>query len=110
MPAPRLCGLGGHGWYALSHAVCVRAKGDTMTRLIRAIQQIHNDERGHVEVGVPSLVAGIGAVILGIGAGGGAVLAIIGGVVLGVGIFITGLLRHRQIDYNVWERLDKLEK
>ena len=82
-----------------------------MTRLITAIQQIHSDERGHVEVGVPSLVAGIGAVILGIGAGGGgAVLAIIGGVVLGVGIFATGLLRHRQIDYDLWRRLDKLEK
>jgi len=82
-----------------------------MKRLIRVIQQINNDERGHVEVGVPSLVAGIGAVILGIGAGGGgAVLAIIGGVVLGVGVFITGLLRHRQIDYDVWRRLDKLEK
>ena len=82
-----------------------------MTRLITAIQQIHNDERGHVEVGLPSLIAGIGAVILGIGAGGGgAVLAIIGGVVLGVGIFITGLLRHRLIDYDLWTRLDKLEK
>lgn len=82
-----------------------------MNRLIRALQQVHNDERGHVEVGVPSLVAGIGAVILGIGAGGGgAVLAIIGGVVLGVGIFGAGLLRHRQIDYDVWRRLDKLEK
>jgi len=82
-----------------------------MTRFTRAIQRIHNDERGHVEVGVPSLIAGIGAVILGIGAGGGgAVLAIIGGVVLGVGIFATGLLRHRQIDYDLWRRLDKLEK
>ena len=74
-------------------------------------KEIHKDERGHVEVGMPSLMAGIGAVILGIGAGGGgAVLAIIGGVVLGVGIVITGLLRHRQIDYDIWTRLDKLEK
>jgi len=80
-----------------------------MNRFVRAIQEIHNDERGHVEVGLPSLVAGIGAVILGIGVGGG-VLAIIGGVILGVGIFVTGLLRHRQIDYDVWRRLDKLEK
>jgi hypothetical protein len=82
-----------------------------MKRLISAIQQIHDDERGHVEVGVPSLVAAVGAILLGIGAGGGgAVLAIIGGIVLGVGIFGTGLLRHRQIDYDVWRRLDKLEK
>ena len=82
-----------------------------MNRIMRALNLIHDDERGHVEVGVPSLVAGIGAVLLGIGAGGGgAVLAIIGGVVLGVGIFVTGLLRHRQIDYDLWRRLDKLEK
>jgi H+/gluconate symporter-like permease len=82
-----------------------------MTRLIRAIQQIHNDERDHVEVGVPALIAGVGAVLLGIGAGGGGdVLAIIGGVVLGVGLFVASLLRHRQIDYDVWTRLDKLEK
>ena len=82
-----------------------------MNRLIEALQQLHSDEQGHVEVGVPSLVAGIGAVLLGIGAGGGgAVLAIIGGVVCGLGIFIAGLLRHRQIDYDVYRRLDKLEK
>ena len=82
-----------------------------MKSLVEAVQQIHNDERGHVEVGVPSLVAGIGAVLLGIGAGGGgAVLAIIGGIVCGLGIFVTGLLRHRQIDYDLWRRLDKLEK
>jgi len=81
-----------------------------MTRFIRIIQQVNDDERGHVEVGVPSLVAGIGAVLLGIGAGGGgAVLAIIGGVVLGVALFAASLLRHRQIDYDVWTRLDKLE-
>ena len=82
-----------------------------MTRLIRTIQEIHKDERGHVEVGVPSLVAAVGAVLLGIGAGGGgAVLAIIGGVVLGVGLFVASLIRHRQIDYEVFSRLDKLEK
>jgi hypothetical protein len=82
-----------------------------MNQLLKAIRQLHNDERGHVEVGVPSLVAGIGAVLLGIGAGGGgAVLAIIGGIVCGAGIFVTGLLRHRFIDYDLWSRLDRLEK
>ena len=82
-----------------------------MTRLIRAIQEVHNDERGHVEVGMPALVAAIGAILLGIGAGGGgAVLAIIGGVVLGIALFAASILRHRQIDYDVYSRLDKLEK
>lgn len=82
-----------------------------MNRLILMLQQIHNDESGHVEVGVPSLIAAVGAILLGIGAGGGgSVLAIIGGIVLGGGIFATGILRHRQIDYDLWRRLDKLEK
>jgi hypothetical protein len=82
-----------------------------MNRFILMIQQVHYDESGHVEVGVPSLIAAVGAILLGIGAGGGgAALAIIGGIVLGVGIFATGLLRHRQIDYDLWRRLDRLEK
>jgi hypothetical protein len=60
---------------------------------------------------VPSLVAGIGAIVLAYGAAGeNDWVTVIGGFVLGIGIFVTGLLRHRQIDYNVWERLDRLEK
>ena len=39
-----------------------------MTRLIAAVQRANNDERGHVEVGVPALVAGIAAIVLAIGA------------------------------------------
>jgi hypothetical protein len=75
------------------------------------MKQFHEDEWGHVEVGVPSLIAGIGAVLLGIGAGGGGDwLAILGGIVLAVGLFASSALRHRQIDYNLWERLDKLEE
>jgi len=27
-----------------------------------------------------------------------------------VGLFASSVLRHRQIDYNLWERLDKLEE
>jgi hypothetical protein len=82
-----------------------------MDRLTQAIHQIHSDESGHIEVAVPSLIAAVGAVLLGIGAGGGGdVLAIIGGVVLGGGLFVASLLRHRQIDYDTWRRLDNLEK
>ena len=82
-----------------------------MRPLLRAIKQFHEDERGHVEVGVPLLIAAIGAVLLGIGAGGGGDwLAITGGIVLAVGIFGASILRHRQIDYDLWERLDRLEK
>jgi hypothetical protein len=82
-----------------------------MKELVSGLQRAHEDERGHVEVGVPSLVAAVGAILLAIGAAGGTDwLTITGGVVLGVGIFVTGLARHRFIDYDVWERLDRLQK
>jgi hypothetical protein len=82
-----------------------------MRRLIRAIHALHKDEGGHVEVGVPSLAAAVGAILLAIGAAGDTDwLTITGGVVLGIGIFVTGLLRHRFIDYEVWRRLDRVEK
>ena len=80
-------------------------------RFIRTVQQIHNDERGHVEVGVPALVAAIAAIVLAIGAAADSdVVTIISGVVLGVALLSASLARHRQIDYDVWRRLDKLEK
>src|SRR6267378_2473419 len=87
------------------------AKGDTMTRIIATIQHVNNDERGHVEVGVPALVAAIAAIVLAIGAAADSdVVTIISGVVLGVSLFAASILRHRQIDYGVYDRLDKLEK
>jgi len=80
-------------------------------RFIRTVQQIHNDERGHVEVGVPALVAAIAAIVLAIGAAADSdVVTIISGVILGVALLAASLARHRQIDYDVWRRLDKLEK
>jgi len=82
-----------------------------MTRFISAINAVNDDERGHVEVGVPALVAGIAAITLSIGAAADSdVVTIISGVVLGVTILGASVLRHRQIDYSTWERLDRLEK
>lgn len=82
-----------------------------MKSLARALGGIHEDESGHVEVGIPSLAAAIGAVVLGIGAAADSdVAAIAGGVVLGVGLMAASLIRHRSIDYDVYGRLEKLEK
>lgn len=82
-----------------------------MRRLVQAFRWINDDESGHVEVGVPSLAAAIGAVVLGIGtAADSDIAAIAGGVVLGVGLMAASLIRHRSIDYNVYGRLEKLEK
>jgi hypothetical protein len=82
-----------------------------MTRLRHLLRRARDEEEGHVAVAVPGLVAATGAVVLGIGASGdsGAV-SIIGGIVLGVGIMAAGVVRHRNIDYEIYERLGKLEK
>lgn len=77
----------------------------------KALQRIRDDESGHVTVGVPSLVAAIGAVVLGYGAAGESdVAAVAGGFILGVGIMAAGVARHRAIDYDVYRRLENLEK
>ena len=58
-----------------------------------------------------SLVAVVGAIILAVGASGTEdVVTILGGVILAVGILASGFLRHTQIDYEVYERLERLEK
>ena len=81
-----------------------------MKSLFKALRRIHEDESGHVEVGVPSLAAAIGAVVLGVGtAADSDIAAIAGGVVLGVGLMAASLIRHRAIDYDVYGRLEKLE-
>jgi hypothetical protein len=77
----------------------------------KAFQRIREDESGHVMVGMPSLLATIGAIVLGYGAAGDSdVAAIGGGFILGLGIMAASIMRHRSIDYEVYERLEKLEK
>jgi hypothetical protein len=58
------------------------------------------------------LVAAAGAVLLGIGAAGDDMgwLAVTGGIVLAIGIVAASVLNHMFVDYDVFARLDKLEK
>lgn len=74
------------------------------------LRRIRDDETGHVMVGVPALVAAIGAVVLGYGAAEDGTIAVIGGWILGVGVFLASVAHHRAVDYEVFDRLDKLEK
>jgi hypothetical protein len=57
------------------------------------------------------LLAAAGAVILGIGAAGDDLgwLAVVGGIVLAVGIVAASVLDHMVVDYNIFERIEKLE-
>ena len=78
-----------------------------MKTVIGLLHRVHTEEDGHAAPGVLSLVAGVGAVLLGIGAGGA--LAIIGGVVLGVGLLAASVANHMTVDYDMYARLEKLE-
>ena len=74
-----------------------------------ALSAIHESEEGHVAPAVGSLLAGVGAIVLAIGAANdNGATAIIGGVVLALGIIGSAVLHHRQVDYELYRRTDKL--
>ncbi len=64
------------------------------------LRELHEDETGHLLLGLPNIVASAGAGLLAGGAAGGEdVVTIIGGVA-----------QHNLVDYDVWRRLDRLER
>ena len=81
-----------------------------MTKRVRA-PQVCSGEQGHVNAAPGNAIALAGAVALGIGSAAElGWLAIASGIVLGVGIVAGGVLHHRVVDYDIYSRLDKLEK
>ena len=82
-----------------------------MLRLIRNLRQLERSEEGHAAPFLLSILAAAGAIALGIGASeDSSIVMIIGGVVLGLGVVASGLVHHTQVDYDVFRRLDDLEK
>lgn len=72
---------------------------------------IVRSEAGHAQAAAVTLVPLAGAVVLGIGAAADSgVTAIIGGIVLGLGIVATSVADHMGIDYDIYRRLEDLEK
>ncbi len=58
-----------------------------------------------------ALLAVGGAIALAVGAAkDSSIAAYIGGAVLAVGILAMGIVRHQVIDYEIYHRLDRLEK
>jgi hypothetical protein len=77
----------------------------------RLINRIHQDERGHAGTLPGLLIAAAGAIALGIGAASDmGWLSVTGGIVLAVGIVGESVLSHMKIDYDIFARLEKLEK
>ncbi|HYM16811.1 MAG TPA: hypothetical protein VEZ14_14760 [Dehalococcoidia bacterium] len=68
-------------------------------------------EDGHAMPVVGVFIGAAGAILLGIGAANGTgALAIIGGIVLAVGLLATLVVNHMTVEYDIYARLDKLEK
>lgn len=82
-----------------------------MLRLIRNLRQLERSEEGHTAPFFLSILAAAGAIALGIGASeDSSIVMIVGGVVLGVGVVAAGTAGHMMIDYDIFKRLDDLEK
>lgn len=82
-----------------------------MKHLVHLLRRLRDEEDGHIGVAVPGLVAAIGALALACGAAEDiSWVAYLGGVLLAVGIMASGVARHRTIDYEIYGRLEKLEK
>jgi len=76
------------------------------------INAIVRGEEGHAGPVPAMVVAAAGAVVLGIGAAGDDLgwLAIVGGIVLAVGIMASFLMNHVMVEYDIYARLETLEK
>ncbi len=78
---------------------------------VRTILAALNSEQGHGLPFVGVLPAAAGAVLLGIGAANDTDwLAISGGIVLAIALVVTSMANHISVDYEIYERLEKLEK
>ena len=76
-----------------------------------SMPNVRKGEEGHAQTLPGMVIAAAGAIALGIGAANDTGwLAIVGGVVLGVGIIALSVLEHMKIDYDIYARLEKLEK
>lgn len=74
------------------------------------LKTLHREE-GH-GITLPGTLAGmVGAILLAVGAVNNQdVLTIIGGVVLAVGILAGSMLQHMGVEYEIYGRLDEIEK
>ncbi len=82
-----------------------------MRRFVSISRIAHDRDEGHATPLAGTLLAGVGAILLAIGAANDTgVLAIIGGIVLAVGLTATIVIQHMTIEYGIFDRLDKLEK
>jgi hypothetical protein len=82
-----------------------------MTRVADFFKRVRDEEDGHLMAGVPALIGALGALAVACGAAEDiSWVAYLGGILLAVGVMGGSIARHRTIDYEVYDRLEKLEK
>ncbi len=81
-----------------------------MFKRLVTLAALLNSEEGH-GITLPATLAGMaGAILLVVGVVNNQdVLTIIGGVVLAVGLLASSMAQHMLIEYDIYDRLDKLE-
>jgi hypothetical protein len=74
-------------------------------------ETIIRGEDGHAFPAMGALVGAVGAILLGIGAAGDTGwLSVTGGIVLAVGVLAASVVNHMTVEYDIFGRLEKLEK
>ena len=77
----------------------------------KLVATIHRSEEGHAIAALAGVIAGAGIIVMAISAANGTDwLTITGGVVAGVGVVAAQALHHRQVDYELFQRLDAIDK
>ncbi len=75
------------------------------------IRELNETEDGHIGPLPGALVAAAGAILLGIGAANDTGwMAVVGGIAAGVGLIVSFVMNHMKVEYDIYSRLDKLEK
>jgi hypothetical protein len=71
---------------------------------------IHRDE-GHAPPALAALIGAVGAIVLTAGATTGTDwLTWVGGIMLALGVLAANVVDHVTVDYNIYARLEELEK
>ncbi len=79
--------------------------------MLRLICRFHHAEEGHARTAAMSLVPAAGIILLAIGAANGTDwLTITGGIAAALGFVAMHVARHQQIDWDIYRRLEELEK
>ena len=75
------------------------------------VANIHGSEEGHAVATLAGVIGGAGIIVMAIAAANGTDwLTIAGGVVAGLGFVAAQAIHHRQVDWELFHRLDSVEK